>query len=68
MKSIRFLGLLALFVVSVDNVSAWDQEELEIFDLVEEINQNFYTVLKVEQVIDFISGFLIDLESEHNCI
>lgn len=68
MKSIRFLGLLALFVVSVDNVSAWDQEELEIFDLVEEINQNFYTVLKVEQVIDFISEFLIDLESEHNCI
>lgn len=50
MKSIRFLGLLALFVVSVDNVSAWDQEELEIFDLVEEINENFYTVLKVNQV------------------
>lgn len=68
MKSIRFLGLLALFVVSVDNVSAWDQEELEIFDLVEEINQNFYTVLKVEQVIDFISQNPIDLESEHNCI
>lgn len=48
-----YFGLVAVFVASVDFVSAWDQEEFEIFDLVEEINQNFYTVLKVEQVIPF---------------
>lgn len=50
MKLIGLLGLLTIFALSVDNVSAWDQDELEIFDLVEEINQNFYTVLKVDQV------------------
>lgn len=49
----NFLGVLLLFVVSVGNVSAWDQEELEIFDLVEEINENFYTILKVQQVIEY---------------
>lgn len=49
-----YFGLLAVFVASVDFVAAWDQEEFEIFDLVEEINQNFYNVLKVEQVSPFI--------------
>lgn len=51
MKFIGLLSLLILCVVYFDSVSAWDQEEFEIFDLVEEINQNFYSVLKVEQVI-----------------
>lgn len=45
-----FLGILTIFIVSVDNVSAWDQEEFEIFDLVEEINENFYNILKIKQV------------------
>lgn len=34
------------------SAAAWDTEELEIFDLVEEINQNFYELLGVAQVID----------------
>lgn len=51
MNLISFLSLLTLTAIYIDNVSAFDQEQLEIFDLVEEINQNFYTVLKVEQVI-----------------
>lgn len=52
MNFIGFFGVLTLFVWCVDNVSAamWDQEEFEIFDLVEEINQNFYTILNVKQV------------------
>lgn len=29
---------------------AWDQSELEIFDLVEEVNANFYEVLGISQV------------------
>lgn len=29
---------------------AWDSDQLEIFDLVEEINQNFYTVFNISQV------------------
>lgn len=31
------------------SAAAWDTEELEIFDLVEEINQNFYELLGVAQ-------------------
>lgn len=51
MHFIGNLSLLAvLAAVLVDNASAWDQEEFEIFDLVEEINENFYSVLKIEQV------------------
>ncbi|XP_031629289.1 dnaJ homolog subfamily C member 1 [Contarinia nasturtii] len=49
MKLIGLFGFLTLIALNVANVSAWDQEELEIFDLVEEINQNFYTILKVDQ-------------------
>lgn len=48
----KLFGFLILVVISVDIASAWDQDELDIFDLVEEINENFYTVLKVQQVIE----------------
>lgn len=51
MKFVALFSLFTLLAVRVDNVSAWDQDSIEIFDLVEEINQNFYTVLKIEQVI-----------------
>lgn len=49
MNIFQFLKFL-LGTLLISNVSAWDQEELEIFDLVEEINENFYLILKVEQV------------------
>jgi len=32
------------------NVVGWNSEDLELFDLVEEVNQNFYDVLGVDQV------------------
>lgn len=48
----KFFGFLLLLIVSADRVSCWDQDDLDIFDLVEEINENFYTVLKIQQVID----------------
>lgn len=50
MKAVGILCFLAAFLFNIGNVRAWDQEQLEIFDLVEEINANFYTVLKVNQV------------------
>ena len=28
----------------------WDADELDIFDLVEEIGENFYDIMRVEQV------------------
>ena len=49
--SISHSFLLAFFVCLLPNLSrAWDQEELDMFDLVEEINENFYDVLGVLQV------------------
>lgn len=41
---------ILLFLLSVAVSSAWDNEELELFDLVEEINQNFYELFGVDQV------------------
>lgn len=53
MKLIGVLGLLTLIALNADVVSAWDQDEIDIYDLVEEIgiDKNFYIILKVEQVI-----------------
>lgn len=59
MKLIGLIGFLAFVTLFVDNVSAWDQDELEIFDLVEEINQNFYSILKVDQVVTQILILLL---------
>ena len=39
-----FLLLLLLFV---SLVGAWDHDQLEIFDIVEEVNENFYELLRV---------------------
>lgn len=49
----KIFGFLLLVIVSADIVSAWDQDDLDIFDLVEEINENFYTILEVQQVIEY---------------
>ena len=40
-----------LYMFSLRSVIAWGNEELELFDLVEEVNQNFYEVLGVDQVL-----------------
>lgn len=50
MKAIGIFSIVVICVVHINCVNAWDQEEFEIFDLVEEINENFYSVLKVNQV------------------
>ncbi|KAJ6638366.1 DnaJ like subfamily C member 1 [Pseudolycoriella hygida] len=47
--TMRIATLAILIYLLIHNVGAWDTEELEIFDLVEEINQNFYNVLGVQQ-------------------
>lgn len=46
----RILQCSFALLAFVTLTAAWDTEELEIFDLVEEINENFYTVLGVQQV------------------
>ena len=48
-------GLKVLFVIfasisNYDSVLAWDDIDLELFDLVEDVKTNFYEVLGVSQV------------------
>lgn len=45
----------------IAQIHAWDNEELELFDLVEEVNANFYDVLGVEQVISRRKSWLSDI-------
>lgn len=49
MKLVLPITILLVFV-SFNGVSAWDNEDYEIFDLVELINQNFYTLMGITQV------------------
>lgn len=52
MKFIQSIKVLLIFtLLFVSCVVAWDQDDLEIFDLVEEVNENFYEVLKIKQVM-----------------
>nr|XP_018902616.1 PREDICTED: dnaJ homolog subfamily C member 1 [Bemisia tabaci] len=43
MRKICFLLIWSLFSC----VSAWDSDELEVFDVVEDVKENFYTLLQV---------------------
>lgn len=45
-----FLPTLLLLIASFNSASAWDNDDLEIFDLVELINDNFYKVMGIQQV------------------
>lgn len=49
MKILLF-SLLLVILQSCGPTAAFDQEELEIFDLVELIDKNFYTVMGINQV------------------
>ncbi|XP_060066301.1 dnaJ homolog subfamily C member 1-like [Ylistrum balloti] len=45
-------GLIMTWIVFLLNIGVsicWDNDDLELFDLVEEVNQNFYDVLGVER-------------------
>ena len=47
---IVFFSIFLLFANSFQPATAWDNDDLEIFDLVELINQNFYTLMGISQV------------------
>lgn len=46
--------LVVLVMVVLPYAHCWDSEELEMFDLVEEVNQNFYEVMGISQVGEMI--------------
>lgn len=54
MKLQILVSIFALCTLQSRMVIAWDNDDFEIFDLVEEINENFYKVLNIEQVRDKI--------------
>lgn len=51
-----FLSIFLLFACSFQSASAWDNEDLEVFDLVELINQNFYELMAIKQVWNLLRG------------
>ena len=57
----KMSSLLFCFIVSVQliAVGCWDTDEFEIFDLVEEVNKNFYEVLEVSKVNLRFKNFLV---------
>ena len=47
--------LLLILAVAYRPCLCWDQEELDLFDLVEEIGENFYELMRINEV--FIRGY-----------
>jgi len=45
----------------------WDPDELDIFDLVEEIGENFYDIMQVDQVRWCVCTFRADNLWLHRC-
>lgn len=45
-----YITKLILTLTLLGAAVAWDGDELEVFDVVEEVNQNFYTMLGVDRV------------------
>lgn len=55
MKFVAIIFITLQFL-NICNVSvAWDDDELEVFDVVEEVNQNFYQLLGLTQVNFYLS-------------
>ena len=50
MNLLNLFVLLLSLLCRLDPCACWDQAELDLFDLVEEIGENFYDVLHVDQV------------------
>lgn len=48
----RFLVLVVVVASVLSSVHSWDSDELELFDLVDEVSANFYSVVGVPQTSD----------------
>lgn len=56
---------ILIFFTLILGATAWDDDDLEIFDVVEEVNQNFYELIGVAQVIKAIM-IRISLSTKNN--
>ena len=43
-------AVIMVLSIAVTPVFSWSQEELDLFDLVEEIGENFYHLMQIEEV------------------
>jgi hypothetical protein len=50
MGTYRLLFVVAFGACLLAKARAWGSDEMELFDLVEDVNKNFYEVLGVSQV------------------
>ena len=48
-QSQHSMRLVILLSVLAGGSRAWDSDEMDLFDLVEEVNENFYTLLGLDQ-------------------
>jgi DnaJ family protein C protein 1 len=51
-----FLRFIVITVFALNSASAWNNDDLEIFDLVELINQNFYEIMGITAVRKLLRG------------
>ena len=57
---------LSLLLSAIGGCWCWNQEQLDLFDLVENIGQSFYEILQVEEVnIDIVVDRGVDTNSTH---
>lgn len=54
--------VIILLSVIIIRVRAWDNDDLEVFDVVEDVDQNFYELLGVAQVCTYCDTFINTLE------
>lgn len=48
------MWIVILFCLPFLNVHAWDSEQLEVFDVVDEVKENFYELLDIPKVSQLI--------------
>lgn len=51
------VAVAVVLAVLATPTECWDTKEMEMFDLVEEVNQNFYEVMGISQVSGFLFFF-----------
>ena len=57
---------LSLLLSAIGGCWCWNQEQLDLFDLVENIGQSFYEILQVEEVnIDIVVDRGVGTNSTH---
>lgn len=52
MTRLYWLVIFSTLSLSHQGARAWDQDQLDVFDVVEEVNQNFYELMNIKPDAD----------------